>query len=126
MEFQKKLLMTAFFASMLFTATTKADEYNRAEVYQAFYSYVMQNTSIDPKFQLDDFALSDLLVAMQQVSAPTVTNKEEIVRQQFEWWLARRGQNFLSDDDDGPGDGCVGGGSGSRDGDDDDCGGSDN
>ncbi|TGE84639.1 hypothetical protein C7Y70_03575 [Pseudoalteromonas sp. KS88] len=126
MEFPKALLITAFGASMLFTTTTKADEYNRAEVYQAFYSYIMQNTSIDPKFQLDDFALSDLLVAMQQVSAPTVTNKEEIVRQQFEWWLARRGQNFLSDDDDGPGDGCVGGGSGSRDGDDDDCGGSDN
>lgn len=125
MEFPKSLIMSALGASMLFSVSATANEYNRAEVFQAFYAYITQNTPIDPKFNLDDFALSDLFVAMGQVNDPNTRDKETRLREQFEWWLARRGDKFVSDDD-GPGDGCVGGGAGSRDGDDDDCGGSDN
>lgn len=127
MGFLKKASSVGVSLCLLASAPSYADDFKRSDVYQAFYAYIVNGTPIDQRYLTDVQALSDLIVASQQVNAPTVQNTTARLKQQFRWWLERRGDDFLDDDDDGPDDGCSGGGAGSRDDDDDDdCGGSDN
>ncbi|MBB1432532.1 hypothetical protein [Pseudoalteromonas sp. SG43-4] len=112
MNFTKKIVLSGlcFFVSL----SSQANDYTRANVYQAFTSYINQNKPIDNKYKFDKEAFNDLSKAMRNVKSSSLNTRGNQLNQQFEWWLSRRGNGFVNNESHGPNHGCVGGGNGSR------------
>lgn len=112
MNFTKKIVLSGlcFFVSL----SSQANVYTRANIYQAFTSYINQNKPIDNKYKFDKEAFNDLSKAMRNVKSSSLNTRGNQLNQQFEWWLSRRGNGFVNNESHDPNHGCVGGGNGSR------------
>jgi len=138
MGLKKAFITTSVCITLLISTSTKSNDYKRSNIYNNFSAYINKNKPIDSKYKFDKSALNDLSTAMQKINLASATARSNQLNKQFEWWLSRRDDGFVSNDRHGPNHGCVGGGNGSRNkanhkkrkkrgsGRHDDCGGSDN
>ena len=101
-------------ASIFIAMPALANSYERSHVYQAFSAYINQDRPIDRKYKLDKNALDDLSAVIRKIKSSSLNSRGNQLNQQFEWWLSRRRNGFVNNENHGPNHGCVGGGNGSR------------